>query len=358
MERLRTGDMRAILGFVGDAYALAPRGGFRLHTMERLRALVPSDMAAWVETYTDRPQAEAIASPHDLLPDGPRRFARIRDDHPILAHFERSGDGSAVKLSDFFAPVQYRRLRFYQEFFRPAGVEHQLSVALPRRSPRLIRITLNRRRCDFSERDRLVLNLVRLHVAQAHQNAEAFERIDAERSDLERAAEALDVGVIVVRGRGRAAYMNPRAREQLAAYFAPHPVRHGSLPDAIAGWLAAHPRPCVDDDLPRLRQPLVVERDGSRLEIRSLAEPDRCLLVLRERLTRIAPRSLESLGLTRRQAEVLAWLAQGKANSEIASILEISPNTVARHLEAIFATLGVETRTAAAAEAFAHLSMR
>jgi DNA-binding CsgD family transcriptional regulator len=357
MERLRTGDMRAILGFVGDAYALAPRGGFRLHTMERLRALVPSDMAAWVETYTDRPQAEAIASPHDLLPDGPRRFARIRDDHPILAHFERSGDGGAVKLSDFFAPAQYRRLRFYQEFFRPAGVEHQLSMALPRRGPRLIRITLNRRRCDFSERDRLVLNLVRLHVAQAHQNAEAFERIDAERSDLERAAEALDVGVIVVRGRGRVAYMNPRAREQLAAYFGPHPVRHGSLPDAIAGWLAAHPRPCVDDDLPPPRQPLVVERDGSRLEIRSLAEPDRCLLVARERITRIAPRSLESLGLTRRQAEVLAWVAQGKANSEIASILEISPNTVARHLEAIFATLGVETRTAAAAEVFAHLSM-
>jgi DNA-binding CsgD family transcriptional regulator len=114
----------------------------------------------------------------------------------------------------------------------------------------------------------------------------------------------------------------------------------------------------VEGELPPLREPLVVERDGSRLEIRSLAEPGRWLLLLRERLTRIAPRSLESLGLTRRQAEVLAWLAQGKANSEIASILEISPNTVARHLEAIFAALGVETRTAAAAEAFAHLSTR
>ena len=358
MVRLRTGDMRAIRGFVGDAYAFAPRGGFRLHTMERLRALVPSDMAAWIETYTDRPQAEAIASPHDLLPDGPRRFARIRGEHPILAHFERSGDGSAVKLSDFFAPAQYRRLRFYQEFFRPAGVEHQLSVALPRRGPRLIRITLNRRRGDFSERDRLVLNLVRLHVAQAHRNAEAFGRIAAERSDLERAAEALDVGVIVVRKGGRATYTNPRAREQLAAYFATHPARRGRLPDAIAGWLATHPWPCVDGGLLPPREPLVVERDGSRLEIRSLAEPGRCLLLLRERLTGIAPRSLESLGLTRRQAEVLAWLAQGKANSEIASILEISPNTVARHLEAIFATLGVETRTAAAAEAFAHLSTR
>jgi hypothetical protein len=170
--------------------------------MERLRALVPSDMAAWVETYSDRPEAEAIASPHDLLPDGPRRFARIRNEHPILAHFERSCDGSAVKLSDFFSPAQYRRLRFYQEFFRPAGVEHQLSIALPRRGPRLIRITLNRRRRDFSERDRLVLNLVRLHVAQAYRNAQAFEHIAAQRSDLERAAEALDVGVIVVRKGG------------------------------------------------------------------------------------------------------------------------------------------------------------
>ena len=152
--------------------------------------------------------------------------------------------------------------------------------------------------------------------------------------------------------------MNPRAREQLATYFATHPVRRGRLPDAIAGWLTTHPWPCVEGELPPLREPLVVERDGSRLEIRSLAEPGRWLLLLRERLTRIAPRSLESLGLTRRQAEVLAWLAHGKANREIASILEISPNTVARHLEAIFATLGVETRTAAAAEAFAHLSTR
>jgi len=40
------------------------------------------------------------------------------------------------------------------------------------------------------------------------------------------------------------------------------------------------------------------------------------------------------------------------------STYSVSPNTVARHLEAIFATLGVETRTAAAAQAFAHLSTR
>ena len=110
------------------------------------------------------------------------------------------------------------------------------------------------------------------------------------------------------------------------------------------------------DDLPRPRPPFFVERDGGRLEVRALPDADGHLLVLRERLTRIAAGPLESLGLTRRQAEVLAWLAQGKANVDIAAILAISPRTVARHVEAIFERLGVRTRTAAAAAAFAHLA--
>jgi len=104
------------------------------------------------------------------------------------------------------------------------------------------------------------------------------------------------------------------------------------------------------------REPMLVERDGSRLEIRSLSDGDGHVLILRERLTRIVPRALESLGLTRRQAEVLGWLAEGKASLEIAAILTISPNTVARRVEAIFVRLGVQTRTAAAAAAFSHLS--
>lgn len=355
MERLRATDVRAILGFVSDVYTVPPRGGFRLHTIARLRSLVPSDMTAWVETRIGGPEAEAIASPHDLLPDGPRRFARIRDEHPVLAHFERSRSGGAVKLSDFFSRAQYHRLRFYQEFFRPAGVEHQISIALPSTGPRLTRITLNRARGDFNERDRLVLNLVRPHVARAWEHAAALECIDAERDGLEQAADAVSMGVVMVRG-GRVAYANRRAHEQLSAYFGAGSVPRRRLPDALAEWLGAHRRPRMRDGLPLPRRPLVVERDGSQLEIRSLSDADGYVLVLRERLTRIAPHRLEPLGLTRRQAEVLAWLAQGKANNEIASILAISPNTVGRHVEAIFEKLGVRTRTAAAAAAFAELS--
>jgi len=55
--------------------------------------------------------------------------------------------------------------------------------------------------------------------------------------------------------------------------------------------------------------------------------------------------------LTPREAEVMAWVARGKTNRDIADILGMSPRTVNKHLEHIFEKLGVETRTAAVAAA-------
>jgi DNA-binding NarL/FixJ family response regulator len=57
----------------------------------------------------------------------------------------------------------------------------------------------------------------------------------------------------------------------------------------------------------------------------------------------------QQLGLTARESEVLLWTAQGKSNRDIAEILQCSPRTVNKHLEQIYAKLGVENRTAAAA---------
>jgi len=55
--------------------------------------------------------------------------------------------------------------------------------------------------------------------------------------------------------------------------------------------------------------------------------------------------------LTRREAEVLRWIAQGKTNREIGQILDISPRTVNKHLEQVFEKVGVENRTTAASVA-------
>jgi DNA-binding CsgD family transcriptional regulator len=57
-------------------------------------------------------------------------------------------------------------------------------------------------------------------------------------------------------------------------------------------------------------------------------------------------------GLTGRELQVLRLIATGKSNRAIASDLVISEHTVARHVQNIFAKLGLRSRTAAAAFAF------
>ena len=52
--------------------------------------------------------------------------------------------------------------------------------------------------------------------------------------------------------------------------------------------------------------------------------------------------------VTSREAEVLVWIARGKSNKDIGDILGMSPRTVNKHLETIFAKLGVENRASAA----------
>jgi ATP/maltotriose-dependent transcriptional regulator MalT len=59
-------------------------------------------------------------------------------------------------------------------------------------------------------------------------------------------------------------------------------------------------------------------------------------------------------GLTSREAQVLRLVAAGRSNREIASELVISEHTVARHLQNMFAKLGVSSRSGATAFAFEH----
>jgi DNA-binding NarL/FixJ family response regulator len=59
-------------------------------------------------------------------------------------------------------------------------------------------------------------------------------------------------------------------------------------------------------------------------------------------------------GLTGRELEVLALVATGRTNREIAAALVISEHTVARHVQNLLAKLGVSSRTAAVAYAFEH----
>ena len=69
-------------------------------------------------------------------------------------------------------------------------------------------------------------------------------------------------------------------------------------------------------------------------------------------MTEISTPALTIDALTAREREVLSWVARGETNAEVARRLWLSPGTVRTHLEHVYAKLGVNTRTAAAARLY------
>jgi DNA-binding CsgD family transcriptional regulator len=94
---------------------------------------------------------------------------------------------------------------------------------------------------------------------------------------------------------------------------------------------------------------------------RNFTERERSLLeLLRPALTKMQAnayaRRRQSTRLTKRETEILGWIADGRTTRQIAAILVVSPHTVRKHIEHILEKLDVRTRSAAVARAFPSLS--
>ena len=134
------------------------------------------------------------------------------------------------------------------------------------------------------------------------------------------------------------------------------PSGNDELPEPYAGWVR-HERRCLveGDHSPELCQPLVLRQGDDRLVVRFLGSRSGAwdLLVLEQRRDALLPADLASLGLSPRETEVLCWVARGQTDKEVATSLGIRLGTVGKHLEHVYAKLGVTGRTAAVARAVA-----
>ena len=187
-------------------------------------------------------------------------------------------------------------------------------------------------------RPREVIARIAAHMQGARQMSLARNALDA--SGQATFAVRMDTGTLV--------WQTPKAR-QLLADFAP--AEGEQAPAAIRHWIdsAATARQAGQTTLPLA---LTV---GDRRLVLSLNEQTadgEWLIGLREESDRASIEALvPAFGLTQREAEALYWVTKGKTNRDIGDILGLSPRTVHKHLEHVFAKLGVETRTAAATAA-------
>jgi DNA-binding NarL/FixJ family response regulator len=175
---------------------------------------------------------------------------------------------------------------------------------------------------------------IRVHLANARAAQGARMALDASGRHL-----------LAVNSSGGLLWATPQARRLLAE-------RHAGVPDHLILPLAVRVWVTKLSASVGASASIVVDSGPRKLQISFLARtgPDQFMLRLTEEDPQSAHLALrEKLALTNREAEVLMWLARGKANKDIAEILGLSPRTVNKHLEQVYAKLGVENRASATA---------
>jgi DNA-binding CsgD family transcriptional regulator len=311
-----------------------------------LPAFVRALFTGWNEVNTEEERVFAVVEPAEHVPaDAEEIFVRNMHEHPVLAHFQQTHDGRPYAISDFLSTRDFHRLGLYQELFKPMGTEDQVSLVLPGGPSVVVGVAINRATRSFSDRDRFMLNLARPDVFQGYRNALAYSRLLRALASLERAVDSHGEAVLVLGPRNRIEAATGNGHQLLKGWFGW--TGAGGLPPEISTWLH-ETRRCAT---PGPATPLVVERDERRLVVRLLPADDRgsgeALLMADERLGLSTP-ALQALGLSPREAQILAMVAEGETNAAIATCLGLSARTVQTYLRHIFSKLGVENRTAAA----------
>jgi DNA-binding response OmpR family regulator/DNA-binding CsgD family transcriptional regulator len=192
-----------------------------------------------------------------------------------------------------------------------------------------------------------LLARIRVHLANARMAHSARAALDAFGRFLLAASHT-----------GRVLWYTPQAAKLLANAFSDFDREDYVLPRVIQGWLhqcaAAQPS----------SEPLSINLKtrnsamGMRLVYIAQIGADEYLLRLIEGAVDDQTLLKQKLTVTEREAEVLLWIARGKSNRDIAEILDLSPRTVNKHLEQIYAKLGVENRASAAALAVRTIGIR
>jgi DNA-binding CsgD family transcriptional regulator len=343
MENLSESQLRRALGAAYELAELRDLAEFPARVAQLLHGLIGSEHAGYNAIDIALRRATVVADPPEAVFDGgPEALAQFGHQNPLIVR-AAGGDTSVLQLSDHISHRQLHRTELYDLVYRVVGLEYQLGVQLPAVPHRLGRkagfvgLSLCRTNRDFTAEDRAVLGALQPLLTATLARLQELALLRATLGDGDTPGTA---AVVLVDASGTIAWVSDDAQRHLGL------AAGEALPAALARWLPRRqPGPGSDP----ASGWVVVQDRALRIQAIADAYPDLDALHLEPVAASptVDDGALRGLGLTCRQADVLALLLEGLTTREIAAHLQLSPRTVEKHLDGLYATLGVRTRSQA-----------
>lgn len=336
-----------LLGNVAPANSLAEFG--EIVTRE-VRTIFQADLVVWTTFDRDlRPtgfQMEPDLSPRLGALWEP--FQQHFHEHPMSApatFVDCMAREAPFLLSDYIPVRRHTNSSLFNEVYVHLFAKYQLSL-LGRGGPNVVWSLGNHRlSAPFGPRDRELAGYLQKQLNRIADALARRERAVALAGAMGDFFGQAETAWAVIDGSGRIADLSPAARGLLA-----------SVPDMGAEESRTQLPPSCEALATAVRV-LGAAHAGRVAPVFASVQVTSALSAVALRLVGLRgalvifqkpPPGAMRPRLTRREAEILAWLGEGKSNAEIGGLLGVSPRTVEKHCGNLFAKIGVETRFAAA----------
>jgi DNA-binding CsgD family transcriptional regulator len=343
IEDLSRSQLERALHVVGELGQLRDLRDYPQTVVRLVRRLIVCDHASYNAIELRSRRATIVVDPPDAIWDGgAEEFAQLGRQNPLLAHVASTRDERALVLSDFITRRALHRTELYAHVYRRIPMEYQLTMAV--RSPlrtsgrpaEVVGLSLGRVRRDFSRGEQRLLETLQPHFTST---LERLHELTLMRASIVADPQHASRWLVLVDDDATVAWASTAAADGLGVDVG------GPLPPALRTWLAAErarPGRC-----PGSAARITVGEVPFRVRLISDAYPELDALHLTPLDDPFPAQALRSLGLTRRQADVIALALRGRTAAEIAVALALSRRTVEKHFEAIYARLGVSNRSEA-----------
>jgi DNA-binding CsgD family transcriptional regulator len=400
MEKLNSQDLQLINTTIQQIYSLRTLAEFPAWIMLLLEDLISSE-ESFCCSFTTQVTMMAGTMVNSWADIASPEYLR---DNPALQNYLATGNPAPNKISNFISDREFlNREGLYETLFSYYGMRDQLGCMISdsRRQPGLISsfeevlidrlqsltdgslpteerpllsatvanpttfyqnetlghlsIGFHRSKRSFTESDLSILTTLSPHIQVAYRNAQQYTKFQHQLNSQSQAFDKLKAIVLTVSGEVR--LISAAAAKLLDRYFDGEWTNSNQLPDPLNSWVQQQLR-IQKSEIFAATQPWQIEKHGGKLTIDLLCDfaAEQHLLICTEKSNDFSPvQRFQSIGLSKREAEVLALVAVGKTNLQIAQQLAIGIKTVKKHVEHIFGKLNAKSRNEAVHKALQKL---